>query len=125
MKSKMIGVYMDHATARLIDPSGNPLGLITSAFTHAEKEFALSKSENLMHNKEQGEQMGYYKEITDRLKEHDHILLFGPTTAKNELYNLLKGDHAFQDAEIDVQQTDKLHENLQDIFVKDHFTVNK
>lgn len=57
---KRIGICMDHLNAHLIN---FPIGLmeeeITSAFTHEEKVSSLSKSEHLMHNKEQHEQSMY------------------------------------------------------------------
>jgi len=48
---------MDHQTAHLMEFTTDPIQTTTidSAFTHEEKEQTLSRSENLMHNKEQHE----------------------------------------------------------------------
>lgn len=120
---KHIGIWMDHSVAHIIPLTNNTVitNRIESQFTHAEKEHSLSKNENLMHNKEQHQQAGYYKRISAELKDYNDIILFGPTTAKNELYNLLKADHHFENAKIEMKQTDKMTENQQHAFVRNHF----
>jgi len=50
------------------------------------------------------------------------VLLFGPTTAKNELANLLKDDHLFEKIKVEVRQADRMTENQEHAFVKDHFS---
>ena len=70
-------------------------------------------------------QAGYYKKITEALKHSNEIVLFGPTKAKNELMNLLTADHHFANKKIEVKQTDKMTENQQKAFVKEHFHAHK
>lgn len=126
MTGKIIGVYLDHTHARLMEPVTNAFisQVIHSQFTHEEMEYALSKSENVMHHKEHGEQLQYYKEIMEHLKDGKTILLFGPTTAKNELYNLMRADDRFAGARIEVEQTDKIPVTQQEAFMKEHFKIN-
>jgi len=123
MNEKLVGVYLDHAAARLIEPAHGSVNsrVIISPFDHDEMEFALSKSEHVMHNKEHKEQLEYYREIGAGIKDYDKILLFGPTKAKNELYNLLTDDPAFAGKVISVKQTDKIQVDEQENFVRDHF----
>ncbi|MDB5257441.1 MAG: hypothetical protein JWM14_2136 [Chitinophagaceae bacterium] len=118
-----LGIWMDHASANLIDLAADSTepSVIESDFTHEEKEESLHRSEQLMHNKEQQEQAAYYKELGAVIKQYDEVLLFGPTTAKTELYNLLKDDHHFADVKIECKQTDKLTQNQQHAFVKEYF----
>ncbi|SFD59155.1 hypothetical protein SAMN05518672_102527 [Chitinophaga sp. CF118] len=117
MTPKRTGIYMDHSNAHLIEFPIAPMEeLITSKFTHEEKVFSVSKSENLMHNKEQHEQSAYYKKIGEAIKNHSEVLLFGPTEAKSELLNLLKNDHHFKDIKISIEDTDKLTEQQQQDF---------
>ena len=122
---KQAAVWMDHANAHVMSLTGSTISStrIASDFTHQKKEFALSKNENLMHNKEQHQQAEYYLEITKALLEHQDILLFGPTEAKNELANLLKANKHFTGSKIEIKQSDKLTENQQHAFVKKHFNV--
>ena len=119
-----LGIWMDHASANLMEFTANPIETktIESKFTHEEKEFTLRKSENLMHNKEQHEQADYYKKLGEVIKNYDDVILFGPTEAKTELYNVLRADHLFEKIKIKTQQTDKLTENQQHAFVRNYFS---
>ena len=96
--------------------------IIESTFTHQEKEQSLSKSESLMHNKEQHQQSEYYKKLGEAIKNYESVILFGPTDAKVELFNILKADHHFDKIQIEVEQADKMTENQQHAFVREHFS---
>ena len=76
-----------------------------------------------MHNKEQHEQADYYKKLSEVIKNYDDVILFGPTEAKTELYNVLRADHLFEKIKIKTQQTDKLTENQQHAFVRNYFST--
>lgn len=119
-----LGIFMDHASAHLIEfaTANNETKTIVSDFTHDEKLQSLSKSENLMHHKEQHQQAQYYKKIGEKIRNYNHVLLFGPTNAKSELMNLLKSDHNFEKIHITLKDSDKLSETQQHIFVKDYFS---
>lgn len=119
---KNLGIWMDHATANLIDlESKKQCQTITSKFTPEIKDEVLQKSESAMHNKEEQMNESFYKEISEKMLNYNHILLFGPTNAKTELHNFLKKDLHFKDIKIDVIPADKMTDNQQDAFVKDHF----
>ncbi len=115
---------MDHANAHVMEFTIDPIETktITSKFTHEEKEHSLSLNENLMHNKEQHMQRDYYKKLGETIRNYGEEVLFGPTDAKVELFNILKKDHLFSNVKIEIKQTDKMTENQQHAFVKDHFS---
>ncbi len=119
-----IGIWMDHSNAHLIEYTIDPVETTTLAtdFTHAVKEDSLKKSESLMHHKEQHEQANYYKQLGEIIRNYEDVILFGPTDAKVELFNLLRADHNFEKVEIKVHTSDKLTENQQHAFVKDYFS---
>ena len=119
-----LGICMDHSSAHLIEFTTEPMTTtsVSSGFTHQEKEDSISKSESLMHHKEQHELNAYYKHLGGIIKHYDGVLLFGPTNARVELFNLLKNDHAFDNIKIEVSATDKMTENQQHAFVRDHFS---
>ena len=121
--AKQLGIWMDHSTAYLTDLSTDPIEtkIISSTFTHADKTISIGKGENLMHNKEQHRQTEYYKKIGESIKNYDEVLLFGPTDAKVELFNMLKTDHLFAKIKIEIKQTDKMSEYQQHVFIKEHF----
>lgn len=122
--TKKLGIWMDHANAHVMEFTSSPIETktINSKFTHEAKESSLNKSENLMHNKEQHQQAEYYKQLGETIKNYGEVILFGPTDAKVELFNILKKDHLFSNVKIEIKQTDKMTENQQHAFVKDHFS---
>jgi hypothetical protein len=121
--AKSLGIWMDHSSAHLIEFTTDPMETktIESKFTHEEKEESLSKSESLMHNKEQQQQAGFYKKLGAVILQYESVLLFGPTDAKTELLNILTADHRFENIKILVKQTDKMTENQEHAFVRTHF----
>jgi len=121
---KKIGIWMDHSIAHLMEYSNNPFEIktIESNFTHQQKLDSLKKGEAHMHNKEMQEQSKYYKKLIDVVKKYKEVILFGPTNAKEELYNVLSSDIRFEDVKIQVKQTDKMTARQQHAFVIDFFT---
>lgn len=122
--AKNLGIWMDHSSAHLMEFTSDPIETktIESKFTHQAKEESLSKSENLMHNKEQHQQSEYYKKLGEIIKNYEGVILFGPTDAKVELFNTLRADHHFEKIKIEVKQADKMTENQQHAFVREHFS---
>lgn len=122
-KVKQIGIWMDHSNAYLLELLHGLIiqNDIASGFTNEEKEISLRKSEHFMHNKEQQLHSLYYKKISNKIRDYQEVVLFGPTDAKNELVNLLKTDHLFADKKIETIDADKMTENEMHAFVKDHF----
>jgi hypothetical protein len=121
--TKKIGIWMDHANANLMEFNTGRMDTIVihSKFDHADKESSLKKSENLMHNKEHHAHVEFYNTIGEAIKDYTTVLLFGPTTAKSELFNLLRKNHSFSQVKFDVKQADKMTEYQQYTFVREHF----
>ncbi len=119
-----LGIWMDHANAHLIEFTTDPMETKTlnSDFTHSVKEDTLKKSEGLMHHKEQHEEGSYYKHLGEIIRNYEAVILFGPTNAKVELFNILRADHNFEKIEIKVHNSDKMTENQQHAFVKEYFS---
>ncbi len=122
---KQMGIWMDNSTAflmELIDGS-IVLNTIGSDFTHEDRELSLRRGEKLMHKKEQGMQSAYYKKISDIIRNYDEVILFGPTNAKSELFNLLKTDHLFDKIKIETKESDNMNENQMREFVSSYFNL--
>ncbi len=119
-----LGIWMDHNSAHIMEFTADPISTTTvnSQFTHQQKEDTLKKSEILMHHKEQHEQDAYYKNLGQIIKGYDDVVLFGPTDAKVELFNLLRNEREFDKIKITTINTDKMTENQQHAFVREHFT---
>ncbi len=115
---------MDHSTAHLIEFSENPLEIetIESKFTQDEKEKSLAKGESFMHHKEQQSLSDYFKKIEKVILNYDKVLLFGPTSAKKELFNILSEDHRFEKIKMYVKETDKMNAHQRQSFINEHFS---
>ncbi len=122
--AKKLGIWMDHSSAHLMEFTNDPIDTktINSEFTHQVREQTLKKSESLMDHKEQHEEAAYYKKLGEIMQKYDDIILFGPTNAKTELFNILQADHDFETIKIEVMQTDKMTENQQHAFVREYFS---
>jgi len=122
--TKKLGIWMDHSTAHLMEYNDGIDGsnTIVSQFTHNDKMETLGRSENVMHNKEQHEQLAYYKKLGETILNYEEVLLFGPTDSKVELFNLLRVDHRFEKIKIELKPADKMTENQEQAFVKKHFS---
>jgi hypothetical protein len=121
--AKRVGIWMNHSMANVIEFSDKKLEVktIESKFTHEEKGKSLAKGESHMHHKEQHFLSDFYKEIGQIILNYDKVLLFGPTSAKTELFNLLSEDNRFEKVKIQIKETDKITPNQQQEFVRDHF----
>jgi len=121
-KEKCLGIWMDHASANLIALK-DPIETINivSAFNQQAKEDILDKSEKVTYHKTQQLLSAYYKKLGEAIKNYKAVILFGPTNAKVELYNILKADLQFVKIKIEVKQADKMTENQQHAFVRNYF----
>jgi hypothetical protein len=122
--NKRLGIYLNYQQANLIEFTSNPLETKTvdSDFTHEEKLETIQKGEKAMHHKEQHEQLAYFKKLGEVIKQYDEVLLFGPTKAKNELYNLLLGDNHFNKIDVTIVITDEITLKEQQDTVMQYFS---
>ena len=74
-----------------------------------------------MHNKEQHQLSEFYTKLGETIKHYQEVLLFGPTSAKTELLNVLRADHRFAAIKIEVEDADKMTTNQLHAFVTQHF----
>ncbi|HBX50079.1 MAG: hypothetical protein A2275_17230 [Bacteroidetes bacterium RIFOXYA12_FULL_35_11] len=123
--TKRLGIWMDHSIANLIKISKDAIVIKTIEATPllTGKFKNLKKDENLKQNKEKNQLSIFYKKISEIIKEYKEVVLFGPTDAKNELMNLLKSDHLFENIKIEAINADKMTENQQQAFVKNYFNL--
>ncbi len=122
--AKRLGIWMDHSAGHLIEFNSGVMvtQTISSDFTHHDKEQSLQKNEHQMHHKEQQHQTHFYRSLGDVIKKYDEVILFGPTEAKSELFNMLRKDHHFDKINITVKPADKMSEGQQHAFVRDYFS---
>ena len=120
---KQLGIWMDHSNAFLLEMVNDTIetNSVVSELSDPEAEFNFYKGEKLIHKKEQHLQLSYYKKVGEIIKKYQEVVLFGPTDAKNELLNLIKTDHLFEDIKIEVINSGKMTESQMQTFVREYF----
>ena len=124
MSATKIGIWMDHQHAFVTEFTTDPLQdtkvINDSIDVGKHKNFA--KGENHMHTKEQHQQSDYYKKLAGIIRNYHTVVLFGPTSAKDELFNRLSADHNFSNVKIEMKEADKMTDNQRHAFVRKYFT---
>jgi hypothetical protein len=119
---RKLGIWMDHSNAYLMELANEIIvQKVVSELANHETEFNSYKGEKLVHKKEQHLQLSYYKKIGDVIKKYQDVVIFGPTDAKNELFNQIKTDHVFEGIKIEVKNSDKMTDTQMQTFVRDYF----
>lgn len=122
-RSKYLGIWMDHASANLMECTDPIETKIMKAETPEQPAGATEvRGESQKHNKDQNMLSAYYSRLGNVIKEYEEVILFGPTHAKTELYNQLQASIHFDKIKIEVQDADKMTENQQHAFVRDYFS---
>ncbi|MFV8370046.1 hypothetical protein [Flavobacterium sp. LB2R40] len=106
--TKKLGIWMDHSFAHLME------------FTS--KHFEIETIEAKFLNNEKKQRYDYYKKIGEAIKNYKRVILFGPTNAKVELFDLLSEDERFLKIKFEIKETDKMTANQQHNFVKEYFS---
>jgi len=120
---KQLGIWMDHSKAFLLEIVNDTIetSSVISELSDPEEEFNIYKGEKLINKKERYLQLSYYKKVGQIIKKYQEVVLFGPTDAKNELLNLIKTDHLFDDIKIEVANSGKMTESQMQTFVREYF----
>ncbi|TDE44414.1 hypothetical protein E0I26_08585 [Flavobacterium rhamnosiphilum] len=122
--TKKLGIWMDHSMAHLMEFTTKHFEIetIESKLSNQEKIASLAKSENSNFSKEKKQLFDYYKKIGETIKNYKRVILFGPTNAKIELFDLLSEDIRFLKIKFEIKDTDKMTQNQQHTFVKEYFS---
>ena len=136
--TKQTGVWLDHSQAHFIGYKAESAFFIetidspylsivreegegndkTRFSSHTERG---SNNEKRKHNIVQNELDEYFDILEGKLESYQEVLLFGPGTAKGELFNHLAENKVFKGKDIAVRSSDKLTENQMLSFVLDFF----
>lgn len=122
--SKKLGIWMDHSFAHLMEFTSKHFEIetIESKFSSKEKNKHLEKGKKLIPEKDQKQLYDYYKKIGETIKNYKRVILFGPSDAKVELFDLLSEDERFLKIKFEIKDTDKMTVNQQHNFVKEYFS---
>ena len=119
-----LGIWMDHSIAYLMEFTSKPneIKSIKSKLTYQKKTNFSDKDERMMHDKMDKRLSVYYKKLGKVIKNYKRIILFGPTNAKVELFDMLSEDEQFVKIKFEIKTTDKMTEDQKNTFVADYFT---
>lgn len=133
------GVWLDHATAKIIEIK-NGKAIITTVQSPYKRHIrvpglSIKKErsghdfyyypEYKLHHRKMHDLSSFYNDLSDKIKEYDQIVLFGPANAKKELYNFLKKNRNLRTKSISTESTGKMSEKQMAAFVKDYFSFNQ
>ena len=123
-QTKNLAIWMDPSNAHLMEFATDPITteIISNKPHHREKKHTQVISEDSLRLSEQHQQAEYYQKLSAIILNFQDVLLFGPTGAKMELLNLLRSDQQFKDIRLDIKESDKMSQNKQHAFVRDHFS---
>jgi hypothetical protein len=121
---KKLGIWMDHYNAHLMEFITDTITtqIISNKQPHRGKEDTSGLSEDSLHHKEEQQQAEYYTKLSAIICNFQDVLLFGPTGAKLELWNLLRSNRKFEHIKLDIKESDKMSQNKQHAFVSNHFS---
>ncbi|UEG50882.1 hypothetical protein LK994_05270 [Ferruginibacter lapsinanis] len=108
-----LGIWMDHSIAYLIEFSTGTFEskYIKAKFAGQLRPIELANEGFASDDYEQNEQIEYYTSIGDVIKDYDEVLLFGPSDAKIECFNVLKANHDFDKIKIETKQMQRYFED--------------
>jgi hypothetical protein len=120
--NEKIGVWIDHSEARLIPYSINKKIPETVRCENCDgSRHGLRVGEKHAINKIRKRQEEFYRKVMSTVKDYPEVLLFGPTNAKLELFNLLSENPIHEKMKIVVKNSSKMTENEMYSYVKNHF----
>lgn len=122
--TKKLGVWMDYSSAYIMEFSENTheIEIIQSKFKTKTKLEPKQKGDKHLHLIADQCKADYFKKIASTILKYDKVLLFGPTDAKKELYNLLTKDHHFSKIRIYLKQTGKMTLNQRNRYLFNYFS---
>ncbi|MDN3677812.1 hypothetical protein QWY90_10875 [Flavobacterium paronense] len=122
--SNPIGIFMDYSIAHIMELSEIPNEIQT-----IESKFA----SKLIEEKNKGEKhlcklakecnAKYFKKIGETILLYSTVLLFGPTDAKADLYNMLSEDPRFFRIKAYLKETGIMTLNQRNKFMNDFFAI--
>jgi len=121
--TKIIGVWMDYSNAHIMELSERPheIAIIESKFETKLHSKEIEKGEKYLYSLAKQCKADYFKKIASTILHYDNVLLFGPTDAKDELFNMLCEDHRFYKIKIYLKDTGRLTLNQRNKVIHEYF----
>lgn len=121
--TKKLGIWMDYSMANLMEFTTIPFEVKIVKSNSFDTKNQLSLESNSMHLSNANQLLSiYYNTIANEIKNYDRIILFGPTNAKLELFDVLSEDERLIKTKFEIRDTDTMTNNEQYEFIKKYFT---
>lgn len=122
--TKKIGIWMDYNKAHIMEFSERPheIAIIESKFETKLHSKGKLKGDKYLHFIAKQCKEDYFDKIAKIILNYKKVLLFGPTNAKIELFNMLCEDQRFFKIKIYFKETGRLTLNQRNRFIRQHFT---
>ena len=121
--TKKMGIWMDYSMAHLMEFTSNPFEIKTVESTSFDTTtiypintlpILLEKRKRLL--------FSYYNKIAREINNYDRIILFGPTNAKIEFFDVLSEDERFLKTKVEITNTDQMNPAEQHQFIQNYFS---
>lgn len=121
---KRMGIWMDHATACWMEyvVDSFKVNTVNAEQVTMINQQSLLQSESALHNKEKQSLQSYYKSLMEIIREYDEVVIYGPSSAKTELCNLIRADHRFDSIKIETKSASKMSYKDQHDFITAYFS---
>lgn len=123
MKTKRkLGIWMNRSIAHLMEISHEPFEVTTieSDLEILEDKVAMKKV--LPPSKVKQLQLKYYNNIRKSIQDFYYVVIFGPTDAKRELFDLLAEDENLTKVKVEIKETDEMNAREKHEFVQKYFS---
>lgn len=122
---KKLGLWMNHSIAHLMELKTKHFEIktIESKFTDELKNEDVVKGETVLPKKQKKQLLDYYRKLSEAIKNYEQVILFGPTNAKIEFFDVLSEDSRFLKIKFEIKNTNEMTENEQHDFVKKYFAA--
>ncbi len=114
---------MDHSHAHLKEFASVPFDPteFDSELSRQHRKKHHIDGESSMHNMDEALQADFYRNIGKVIKDYKEVLLYGPTKAKSELFDILRADDQFTHIKIEVKNSGKLSDIQERALIRQHF----
>jgi stalled ribosome rescue protein Dom34 len=122
---KKLGIWMDYSYAHIMEFTLNPFEIITVESTSFanEKRYPIDTLATLLETRKQL-LFKYYNKIANEIQNYNRIILFGPSNAKVEFFDVLSEDERFLKTKVELTNTDDMTQSEQHDFIKEYFSTN-
>ena len=134
---RKIGVWMDHAEARLIEPGTDAKSIRAIQAPGSGRErfpgespdgtqlgnYRSTNNEFHKHRKEENNIREYFEYLVTQLQSYDEIFIFGPTTAAKEFNNYTQKEKVLLNKIVELEKADYMTDPQLIKRVKDYFSA--